>query len=361
MNPQTHRTTPLSDEGQSPFFSVIVPVYNVAPYLGECLDSVLAQTFTDWECLCTDDGSKDGSDLILNAYARRDPRFRIVHQPNAGVSVARNRALGRLRGQWVGFVDSDDFVHPGWLACVRETSDAYPASGMIRFGYRRVAGQARYAEAVWENLGRVRDGEVLEGWGRVAILWGMCGFFVQFAIRRDLVCGVWFDRALRVGEDCVWLVETAFAVQSAVSSDFTFYCYRTREGSALVQGRRVTDALTFLPRLSQCFERRKAEIVRNGLLRQAQRHLTEAVELEYLGWFVQTETSRGIAARAHRALLWRLWRGGFFRVRCVSRAWRVPMVLLMLGALGACFRGWAKVVRGVVAVKHRVLPRSGNA
>lgn len=89
---------------RSPFFSVIVPVYNVAPYLGECLDSVLAQTFTDWECLCTDDGSKDGSDLILDAYARRDPRFRITHQPNAGVSAARNRALDRHHHRNLRFI-----------------------------------------------------------------------------------------------------------------------------------------------------------------------------------------------------------------------------------------------------------------
>ena len=89
---------------RSPFFSVIVPVYNVAPYLGECLDSVLAQTFADWECLCTDDGSKDGSDLILDAYARRDPRFRIVHQPNAGVSAARNRALDRHHHRNLRFI-----------------------------------------------------------------------------------------------------------------------------------------------------------------------------------------------------------------------------------------------------------------
>lgn len=361
MNPQTHRATSLSDEGQSPFFSVIVPVYNVAPYLGECLDSVLAQTFFDWECLCTDDGSKDGSDLILDAYARRDLRFRIVHQPNAGVSAARNRALDRLRGQWVAFVDSDDFVHPGWLACVREVSGAHSGVDVIRFDYRRVAEQARYAETVWEDVGGACAAEALDGWGRVAILWGMLGFFVLFVIRRDLARGARFDPALRVGEDCAWLVEALFAARSGVTLAHAFYFYRSRRGSALGQGRRATDALTFLPKLSRCFEQRKSEIVRNGLLRQAQRHLTEAVELEYLGWFVQTEMSRGISAKAHRALLWRLWRGGFFRVRCVSRAWRVPMVLLMFGAPGACFRGWAKVVRGVVAVKHWVLPRSGNA
>lgn len=66
-----------------PFFSIIVPVYNVAPYLHECLDSVIAQTFTDWECLCVDDGSTDDSGAILDEYAQKDPRFRVFHQANA--------------------------------------------------------------------------------------------------------------------------------------------------------------------------------------------------------------------------------------------------------------------------------------
>lgn len=91
-----------------PFFSIIVPVYNVAPYLRECLDSVLAQTFTDWECLCVDDGSTDESGAILDEYAQKDPRFRVFHQANAGVSAARNLALDNVRGEWFLFLDGDD-------------------------------------------------------------------------------------------------------------------------------------------------------------------------------------------------------------------------------------------------------------
>ena len=68
----------------SPKFSIIIPVYNVAPYLRECFDSVLAQTFTNWEAICVDDGSTDGSGEILDEYAARDGRFRVIHQKNAG-------------------------------------------------------------------------------------------------------------------------------------------------------------------------------------------------------------------------------------------------------------------------------------
>ena len=91
-------------------FSIIIPVYNVAPYLRECLDSVLAQTFTDWEAICVDDGSTDESGAILDEYAAKDKRFRVFHQPNAGVSVARNVALKVVDGNWVLFLDSDDLL-----------------------------------------------------------------------------------------------------------------------------------------------------------------------------------------------------------------------------------------------------------
>lgn len=92
------------------FFSIIIPVYNTAPYLRECLDSIRNQTFTDWECICVDDGSTDDSWAILQEYAAKDPRFQIFHQENQGVSAARNYALDHIRGDYFTFVDSDDMV-----------------------------------------------------------------------------------------------------------------------------------------------------------------------------------------------------------------------------------------------------------
>lgn len=99
----------------SPKISVIVPVYNTARYLARCLDSIAAQTFTDWECICVDDGSTDESGAMLDAYARRDARFRVIHQENGGVSRARNAGLDAARGEWIAFVDSDDWVEPEML------------------------------------------------------------------------------------------------------------------------------------------------------------------------------------------------------------------------------------------------------
>ena len=99
-----------------PCFSVIIPAYNRARFLPECLESVLAQTFTDWECIIVDDGSTDGTRELVAEYVRRDSRFRYHWQENAGASAARNAGIERARGEWIAFLDSDDWYYPDALA-----------------------------------------------------------------------------------------------------------------------------------------------------------------------------------------------------------------------------------------------------
>ena len=92
--------------------SVIIPVYNVKPYLNKCLDSVLNQTYRNLEILVIDDGSSDGSEKICDEYALRDTRIRVFHQTNAGQSSARNKGLEYATGEWIAFLDSDDWIEP---------------------------------------------------------------------------------------------------------------------------------------------------------------------------------------------------------------------------------------------------------
>lgn len=99
-------------ENNSCKISVIVPVYNVEKYLSRCLDSLISQTLSEIEIICVNDGSKDNSLEILNDYAKKDIRIKIIDQENQGVAVARNNALKIAVGEFVGFVDSDDWVSP---------------------------------------------------------------------------------------------------------------------------------------------------------------------------------------------------------------------------------------------------------
>ena len=117
--------------------SVIIPVYNVAAYLSQCLDSVLGQDHEDLEVIVVDDGSTDSSGAICDQYAAKDPRVRVIHQRNAGAAAAKNAGLRVATGEYLSFVDSDDYLEPnvyGHMLRVLQTTQADAA----QFSFREV-------------------------------------------------------------------------------------------------------------------------------------------------------------------------------------------------------------------------------
>lgn len=98
-----------------PLVSIIIPVYNVELYLSKCIDSILAQSFTDWECILVDDGSKDKSGSICDNYALKDNRIKVIHQNNSGVSVARQVGIDNVCGEYSIHVDPDDWIESNML------------------------------------------------------------------------------------------------------------------------------------------------------------------------------------------------------------------------------------------------------
>ena len=119
-----------------PKVSVIVPVYNVEKYLGECLDSILGQTLRAIEVICVDDGSTDGSATILDAYAARDGRVKVIHQPNAGAGAARNAGIAAATGEYLLFCDPDDWCDRRMLKALYAKAQAclcdVVVTGMVR-------------------------------------------------------------------------------------------------------------------------------------------------------------------------------------------------------------------------------------
>lgn len=105
-----------------PEVSVIVPVYNIEPYLRECIESILRQSYTDFEVLLVDDGSTDSSGAICDEYAEKDSRVKVFHKANGGVSSARNLGLENAKGEWVAFVDSDDWLERNYLSVFMQMS-----------------------------------------------------------------------------------------------------------------------------------------------------------------------------------------------------------------------------------------------
>ncbi len=224
-------------------FSIIIPVYNVAPYLRECLDSVLAQTFTDWEAICVDDGSTDASGAILDEYAAKDARFKVIHQPNAGVSAARNRALENAQGEWIGFADPDDVLHREWLSNFKQLIDSQEVD-IVHGGY-----------TIWNGVHPLP--EVDGGGGGIRLLAGDDARFKGAAIalkdgyawlnviRRSLMEDLRFPN-VRVLEDCLFSSSAMLRAKSVAITDFPGYYYRVRPDSAvhkLPPGRNPVDDL----------------------------------------------------------------------------------------------------------------------
>ena len=100
----------------NPKISIIIPIYKAEEFLPQCLESILLQTFENWECILVDDGSPDNCGFICDEYAIKDSRFRVVHKNNGGVSSARNAAIKEAKGEWLYFVDSDDTLYPRALS-----------------------------------------------------------------------------------------------------------------------------------------------------------------------------------------------------------------------------------------------------
>lgn len=136
---------------QTPLISVIVPVYNVEPYLRRCVDSILRQTYRNLEILLVDDGSTDRSGTICDACAQQDTRVKVIHQKNQGQAAARNHGIDQAKGEYLSFVDSDDFIEERMLETL--CRDAAEAGVMLAAAEFRKVSDAVASSAPTEGIG----------------------------------------------------------------------------------------------------------------------------------------------------------------------------------------------------------------
>ena len=205
--------------------SVIVPVYNAEKYLHRCIDSILAQSYADFELLLIDDGSKDSSGKICDEYAQKDSRVRVFHKENGGVSSARNMGLENVKGEWVTFCDADDYVTSDWL------KDFAPA---IDFGVD-IAIQCFYVvDMHGKNIERgttsVKCGSTIdEKRELITSLMSQCalGFLWVKLFRRDLIqsSGICFDLLSTFREDDQFMSDYLRHVNKFICVDKTNYYY----------------------------------------------------------------------------------------------------------------------------------------
>lgn len=203
-----------------PLFSIVIPVYNVAPYLRECLDSVLSQNFQDYEVCIVDDGSSDGSEVICDEYKQRYSHLiKLLHQPNQGVSVARNRALDIAMGEYIWFVDADDYILPGALAYLNNIVRA-SGSDTVFFGNKKYNGE----QAVLYECSE-RDSFL-----RTHICYSNpLMLFNRYIIQNQ---DLRFTKGMKMGEDLEFQYKYLLHCIKPVAIEYNFYSIRVRVGSA---------------------------------------------------------------------------------------------------------------------------------
>lgn len=209
--------------------SIIIPVYNTDLYLKECIESLLAQSYKDFEAIFIDDGSQDTSFSIINDYSSRDKRIRLYHQNNAGVSAARNLGLRYAIGDYIAFVDSDDTISPDYLDRLYRCAIQYSLD-MV------------FSGIIYTNNNGEKSRVVLEG-GLLSLLTenDLIHFFktplltspVSKLYKRQIICdnNLQFDTTISFAEDKDFNLQYFQHIQNAYALSFCGYFYRDVENS----------------------------------------------------------------------------------------------------------------------------------
>ena len=192
--------------------SCIIPVYNTEKYLPRCIESVLAQTFVDWEMLLIDDGSTDASGSICDEYAAKDERIRVFHKENGGISSARNVGLNYAQGEWIFFVDSDDSLPKTSLeSLLSRSSDAnIIAGGFFSFGGSKIVETLKEPKFISRDLDRKIPTAYM------ATVWGK--------LFKRKICPM-FDERVRFAEDTLFILSCVRETDRIKLVDDTVYTY----------------------------------------------------------------------------------------------------------------------------------------
>ena len=220
-----------------PKISIISTVYNTGPYLRPAVESILAQTFTDFELLLVDDGSHDGSAAVCDALAQEDARIRVFHQPNGGPAHARNTGLDNARGDYIGMVDSDDLIEPTMFATLYSAVQvdgvrlAACAGDCIDADGKKIEGRM-----VTIRQGGVRDAQelLLEAF-QTGSFYGPLSWNKLFDARLFKEKGIHYDETMLFGDDAS-VLHRVFEGERCNCLTDVLYHYRTRAEHRVIKG-----------------------------------------------------------------------------------------------------------------------------
>lgn len=211
----------------TPQISIIVPVYKVENYIVRCLDSILNQTFKDWECILVDDGSPDNAGFICDRYAIKNDRFKVLHVKNGGVSKARNIGMDHANGKFITFIDSDDYIDAFFIEalyepCKHDREIDFVHSGCVNY---------------YEN-GQITPNQKYEnfvGYDKIKIFKEFRGlvFSKLFCLEKIRVHNVRFDEKMKYAEDMVFTIDYLIHSNKYALIDNIGYFYVQRSDSVM--------------------------------------------------------------------------------------------------------------------------------
>lgn len=244
--------------------SVIIPVYNAERYIRRCIESLLSQVYQEYELLLIDDGSTDSSGTICDYYSEIDTRVRVFHKENGGVSSARNLGLDNFRGEWVAFVDADDYVDNDYLTI----PEKYANCDVVQKGYRRVSEDRNKTSSVIAQpegiIANRRDLDKFLVNHHTYALWNKI-------FRSTLIEGARFNIGISVGEDFEFFLHFVSGIKKYGFSNVGCYYYNVRTNSAMKKFRtdemdRLAIELENLHHVEALLNDMENEKLRNGFI-----------------------------------------------------------------------------------------------
>lgn len=201
--------------------SIIVPIYNSRDYLSQCIDSILNQSYSDFELLLIDDGSTDDSRTICDGYEAKDNRIRTYHKENGGVSSARNKGLDEAKGDYIVFIDADDYVNPGYIEHLMNSDSDLAITGIKRFNARNDSFLPLSTSSFTIN-------DLPSHWNTIPEVSIIYNFTVAKRFRTSIIRehGIRFDEDLFFSEDMLFNMEYMSHSESFYESPVIDYMYR---------------------------------------------------------------------------------------------------------------------------------------
>lgn len=225
----------LGEQTMLPLISIVIPVYNAEKYLSACIDSVLCQTYSNLEIILVNDGSTDTCPALCEDFAKKDKRIVVIHKENGGVSSARNQGLQSATGEYVGFIDSDDYVDKDYVQALYDSLQTENSD--IAFCNFVYAGKS--IQSSQENLPNTvhidaNSPETIRFLGRFFrvgsyIMSSSC----RTLYKKQLVKDLRFNPLLRVGEDLLFVIQALLKAQTASFVKRDLYFYRVNEESCI--------------------------------------------------------------------------------------------------------------------------------